>query len=96
MYHRKDHRVRAHIFVCVLAYLLERSLSHQLREAGLEMSPREALEWTTRIHAVKTNIDQDTIWTVSTPPPAAYKVLQALGVSKLPTILRDFQPLTAQ
>jgi hypothetical protein len=96
MYHWKDHRVRAHIFVCVLAYLLERSLSHQLREAGLEMSPREALEWATRIHAVETKIDQHTIWTVSTPPPAAHKVLQAIGVSKLPTMLQDFQPLTAQ
>jgi hypothetical protein len=48
IYHWTDERVRAHIFVCVPAYLLERSLSHQLRAAQVELSPRAALDWVSR------------------------------------------------
>ncbi len=35
MWHQYDQRVRAHIFVCVLAYVLWKALDHMLRRAGL-------------------------------------------------------------
>ena len=92
IFHRKDQRVRAHLFACVLAYLLERSLSHQLRQAGSELSPREALEWATRVHAVENRLDGHTFWTVSQPPPLASQVFQALGVTQLPRTLSDLTP----
>ena len=95
IYHWTDERVRAHVFVCVLAYLLERSLSHQLRRAGVGLSPREALDWASRIHAAENKLGEHTIWTVSRPTPAASQVLQALGVRKLPTTLKDFDPTPA-
>lgn len=94
IFHWTDERVRAHIFVCVLAYLLERSLSYQLREAGLKMSPKTALDWASRIHAVENTIGTHAIWTVSQPAPAAHRVFEALGVTKLPTTLEGFEPLT--
>lgn len=96
IYHWSDARVRAHIFVCVLAYLLERSLSHQLRQAGLELSPREALDWASRVHAVENKLGDHTLWTVSRPAPAASELFRALGLSKLPTTLKDFDPPPAR
>jgi transposase len=96
IYHWSDDRVRAHIFVCVLAYLLERSLSHQLRQAGLELSPREALDWASRVHAVENKLGDHTLWTVSRPAPAASELFRALGLSKLPTTLKDFDPPPAR
>lgn len=87
IYHWTDRRVRAHVFVCVLAYLLERSLSHQLREAGLDLSARAALDWASRIHAVENRLGDTTLWTVSRPPPLAAQVLKAVGLPTLPTVL---------
>jgi hypothetical protein len=92
IFHWTDDRVRAHIFVCVLAYLLERSLSHRLRQAGSALSPREALDWATRIHAVESTIGEHTIWTLSRPAPPASQVLGAVGVSKLPSAPEGFPP----
>ena len=88
IYHWTDRRVRAHIFVCVLACLLERSLTHQLRAAGLELSARTALDWASRIHAVENCFGEATIWTVSRPPPVASQVPNAVGLPTLPTVLQ--------
>jgi len=88
IYHWTDRRVRAHIFVCVLAYLLERSLTHQLRAAGLALSARVALDWASRIHAVENRLGDTTLWTVSRPPPLASQVLKAVGLHTLPTVLQ--------
>ena len=88
IYHWTDRRVRAHIFVCVLAYLLERSLTHQLRAGGLELSARTALDWASHIHAVENRFAETTIWTVSRPPPVASQVLNAVGLRTLPTVLQ--------
>ena len=38
MYHRKDHRVRAHVFVAALAFLLDRALEKRLRSAESSLS----------------------------------------------------------
>jgi hypothetical protein len=93
VYHRIDRRVRGHLFVCVLSYLLERSLSHQLRQAGSELSARGALDSVSRIHAVETRIAHQTIWTTSRPPPQAAEVFHAMGMTQLPPVLAGFQPL---
>lgn len=95
IYHWTDRRVRAHIFVCVLAYLLERSFSHQLRAAGLEMSPREGLDWLSRVHASENRLGELTIWTVSRPAPKAYPAMQATGLRDLPSVLGDYEPVAS-
>ena len=41
--HWKDNRVKAHIFLCVLAYLLQKVLEHKLELNGLKMTAEEAL-----------------------------------------------------
>lgn len=38
VHHRTDHKVRAHVSLCVLALLLERTLERRLRSAGLKMT----------------------------------------------------------
>jgi hypothetical protein len=82
LYHRVDPRVRGHTFVCVLSYLLERSLNHQLRQAGSKLSPRAALDCVSRIHAVEARIAHQTIWTTSRPPPQAAEVFRAIGMTQ--------------
>lgn len=95
IYHWTDRRVRAHIFVCVLAYLLERSFSHQLRTADVEMSPREGLDWLSRVHVAENKLGEMTLWTVSRPAPKAYEALRATGIRDLPSVLGKYEPVAS-
>ena len=44
VYHFTERRIRAHIFLCVLGYLMENHLRQRLLEAGAPCSARTALE----------------------------------------------------
>ena len=92
IYHWTDRRVQAHIFACVLAYLLERSLSYQLRTAGVALSAQKAVDFASRVHAVENTIGEQTLWTVSRPAPQAQQVFKAVGIDQLPTVLDGYQP----
>ena len=52
VWHQKDERVQAHIFVCFLAYVLWKTLGQLCRRAGLGDGPRRVLEEIGRIRLV--------------------------------------------
>jgi transposase len=53
VYHWKERRIRAHIFLCVMALQVERVLKQRLRRGGSEESPEKALYKLSGIHALK-------------------------------------------
>lgn len=85
IYHWTDRRVRAHIFACVLAYLLEKALGEQLRRAGLSLSARQALDQLSTLHQVETRLGNSTVRTLSRPSPQVQAILKAVGLSPPPT-----------
>jgi len=96
VYHWTDKRVRAHIFVCVLAYLLEKTLAARLRQAELTFSARAALDQLSTVHLVENRLGETTIRTMSRPSPQAQAVLNAIGLRLPPAILpADVDPLAA-
>ena len=44
IWHRKEDRVKAHILVCFLAYVLWKTLAQMCRSAGLGDEPRKVLD----------------------------------------------------
>ena len=44
IYHQIEPRVRAHIFVAALALLVQRLLGRRLRDAGVDLSPAQAMQ----------------------------------------------------
>ena len=52
IYHQRPKRVRAHIFVAALAFLLDRALEKKLKAAGVPMSSAQALEALRTMHVV--------------------------------------------
>ena len=44
LYHQLEHRIEAHIFVAFLAYCLQVTLKHRLRQRAPGLTPRAALE----------------------------------------------------
>jgi hypothetical protein len=84
--HFNDDRVKAHIFVCVLAYLLERALGVRLQQAGLELTARRALDQLSTLHMVDARLGNTTVRTVSRPAPQIQAILNAIGLSLPDTV----------
>ncbi len=89
IYHWTTRRVEAHIFICVLAYLLATRLEQRLAQAGLELTAARALEILDTVMAVEHRWGRGTVTQLTRPSPEARQILQALGLSDLPRILNS-------
>jgi len=84
IYHRKDERVEAHIFVAALAFLLHRAIEKKLKAADSDLSSTEALQVlkTVRVVDFKLGADQSKR-SVTRGTERATRVLDALGITDL-------------
>ena len=89
IYHHRPKRVRAHIFVAALAFLLARALEKKLKAAGVPMSSAQALEALRTMHVVDIRVGAEIRRGVTTGNHQARQILAALGIS-------DREPLQAQ
>ncbi len=88
IYHYTDARVRGHVFVCMLAYLLHRLLELRLQEAGCPQSAQGALETLEPIRMVRNRLDGTIIdCVIQRRPDGATAILKALGLLPLPAVL---------
>jgi transposase len=94
IWHQKPERVKAHIFVCFLAYVLWKTLEQWQSRAGLGSSPRTLLEELRTIHSVDVVLPTATsphrelrIRCVVRPDPSQSLLLDRLGL-RLPQRLR--------
>jgi len=92
IWHQKEDRVRAHILVCFLGYVLWKMLEHWQAKAGLGNSPRTILEELARIQSTDVilpmlNGKEIRIRCVVRPDRAQAALLDRLGLT-LPSRLR--------
>lgn len=92
IWHQKEDRVRAHILVCFLSYVLWKMLEHWQAKAGLGNSPRTILEELARIQSTDVvlptlNGREIRLRCVVRPDRAQAALLDRLGLS-LPSRLR--------
>jgi transposase len=96
IWHHKEDRVKAHILVCFLAYVLWKTLAQWMRKAGLGDAPRTLIEDLAKIksgdvvlaaRSAKGPERQIRLRCVSTPDKAQKVLLHRLGVM-LPQRLR--------
>ena len=89
IYHHRPKRVRAHIFVAALAFLLARALEKKLKAAGVPMSSAQALEALRTMHVVDIRVGAKIRRGVTAGNHQARQILAALAIS-------DREPLQAQ
>ncbi|MBV8072239.1 MAG: IS1634 family transposase [Acidobacteriaceae bacterium] len=89
IYHHRPERVRAHIFVAALAFLLACALEKKLKAAGVPMSSAQALEALRTMHVVDLRVGAEIRRGVTAGNHQARQILAALGIS-------DRAPLQAQ
>jgi len=81
IWHQTESRVRAHIFVAALSFLLQRVLERRLKEAGAGLSAVEALGAAKTVRWVRFKVDGDGGRVGVTPgSPRAQQVLAALRI----------------
>ena len=80
VYHYNEDRVRAHVFICVLSYLLERVLEISLEDAGIQMTARRALEELESIRMVESEIDNHLLYGPTEGSETARAILESLGI----------------
>ena len=81
IYHHRPKRVRAHIFVAALAFLLTCALEKKLKAAGVSMSSAQALEALRTMHVVDIRVGAEIRRGVTAGNHQARQILAALGVS---------------
>jgi hypothetical protein len=87
VYHRLDKRIRAHVSLCMLAYLLERIVE---LETGVPFTQvKNSLR---RIRAVELTFDRQTVWETSSVPAELRALLAKMKLDAPPKILGPQTP----
>jgi hypothetical protein len=82
VHHHTDAKVRAHVSLCMLGLLLERTLEQQLRQAGMPMTAEAALR---ELHSVHLNLyaTKPGLYSVTEVTPEQRRLLAALEALEL-------------
>jgi transposase len=83
IWHRVERRVRAHIFVAALAFLLDRMLERALRDAKVNLSSTDAWRALETVRQVRFRINDEIKTGVTPGSSQARQVLRALKLSDL-------------
>ncbi len=90
IYHQTDRRVKAHLLVAALAFLLDRALEKKLTGAGLDLSSKEVWQILRTVRVVEIDVGQGKPQqSVTRGSVRAARILKALD-------LRDLRPGPAQ
>ena len=84
--HWNDSRVLGHVFVCVLAYMLERLYERELAKAGLDVSARAALDELRSIIVASLQAGHRRIRRRSEITPRQQELLAAVGITEVPEL----------
>lgn len=82
IYHQTERRVRAHIFVAALGFLIERILEKKLKAKRVNLSAREALQALNTIGVVEFQTATGQKMGVTAGSSRAREVLHALGIQR--------------
>jgi len=89
IYHYLDRRVKAHIFICVLALLIRRYIENKLKKINLNLSVDKFIEKLKNIKIVINQIKHLSLKYVTPPDNTLKKILNIFGIVNLPKILPD-------
>lgn len=82
VYHRLDKRIRAHVSLCMIGYLLERVV-----EIDTKTPFDQVRRHLRRTRAVQLQFDEQTVWETSAPGAEVTRILTALKIPAPPRVL---------
>jgi len=85
--HHLDYRVKAHVFICVLSYLLEKIIEKRVRYAHLDITAREVLDKLDDIRISKNQIGPKVLLCPVQGDAKHREILKAIGIKSIPRVL---------
>jgi transposase len=82
IFHRKESRVKAHVFVCVLALLLEAMMQRKL-----SVPARRALQKLKRVRVAMMDVEGEEVGVLTELDEEQMRILKELGAEAPPQIL---------
>lgn len=61
IFHQKDERVKAHVFIAVLAYFIEKVLQRKIRQTKMRITSQDALKFAKEVKIVELEVGKETI-----------------------------------
>ena len=86
-YHHLETRVRAHAFICFLAYLIEKYVEQALKKAQVGMSAERAFESLKNMGIAVMKVGQERYGYITEPTFWQQRILKALGLKTPPRML---------
>ncbi len=84
MYHRDEQRIRGHVFVCVLAYYIQKALDLELNKSGSPYSALKAIEELGQIRLIENHLANRQFYQAIKPEEEQKKILKALKIEPIP------------
>jgi transposase len=89
IFHYTDSRVKAHVFICILAYLVEQLIGLQLKRASKTISARRALFLLSQLKSIECKANGKSLTVTNQIDPEIEGLLEILGVRKPEKILNN-------
>lgn len=84
IYHYKPQRVKAHVFICVLAYLIEKIIDQDLCHKNLTLTATKALELLDQVRLVESQLGNKTFKCITELNKKHRDIFLAVGLQRVP------------
>jgi len=84
IYHYKPQRVKAHVFICVLAYLIEKMIDQDLSRRGLHLTATKALEALDEVRLIESQLGNKTFKCVTELNKSHRDIFSSCGLQRVP------------
>ncbi len=79
-------RVRGHVFICVLAYLIEKFIEKKLKQSQFTLSTQKALQKLKPIRMVRYTVMNKSLQKITNITGEQNGIFNSLGVSEIPKV----------
>jgi len=87
IFHHKEERVKAHVFICVLAYIIEKVVEKLLRDRGIEFTGEKVFSLFKQTGVAVMKVGEESYAYTSEPTFTQKKILKALKIPPPPRII---------
>lgn len=87
IYHYKPQRVKAHVFICVLAYLIEKIIDRDLHRRNLTFTAAKALELLDEVRLIENQLGNKTLKCITELNRKHRDIFSAVGLQKVPEVI---------
>lgn len=87
IYHYTERRVKSHVFICVLAFLLEKYIEIKLKEKGINLSARSALRVLSRVKLVENKVGDLNLKCITRLNSDQKRILSSMGIPHIPRLI---------